>query len=122
MKQGRVKMAIIHQSLGNAVIDKKTKKLLKKLMKQKPSKPIVSLMYEPRVRYSEDGESVTEYGWVDPEDYTDEEIQEYFDEQWKHVNWPAQWDCSGQLFTVCIDWHRNPNGMISYVHHMALDV
>lgn len=122
MKQGRVKTAIIHQSLGNAVIDKKTKKLLKKLTKQKPSASIVSLLDEPRRLFSEDGEGVTEYGWCDPENCTDEEIQEYFDEQWKHVHWPAQWDCSGQLFTVGINWHRNPNGMISYVHHMALDV
>lgn len=122
MRQGRVQRAIIHQSFGDVVIDKKTKKLLKKLMKQTPSKPIVSLMDEPRVHYSENGESVTEYGWVDPENCTDEEIQEYFDDQRRYVHWPAQWDCSGQLFTVCIDWKRNPNGMVSYVHRMALDV
>lgn len=122
MKQGKVQRAIIHQSFGDAFLDKKTKKLLGHLMKQKPSKPIVSLMDEPRVHYSEDGESVTEYGWVDPENCTDEDIQEYFDDQRRYVNWPAQWDCSGQLFTVCIDWKRNPNGMVSYRHRMARDV
>lgn len=122
MRQGRVQRAIIHQSFKDAVIDKKTKKLLKRLMKQQPITPIVSLMDAPRVHYSEDGESVTEYGWVDPEDCTDEEIQEYFDDQRRYVNWPAQWDCSGQLFTVCIEWMRNSNGMVSYRHHMALDV
>lgn len=122
MRQGRIQRAIIHQSFGDVVIDKKTKKILKRLMKQKPNKPIVSLMDAPRVHYSEDGESVTEYGWVNPENCTDEEIQEYFNDKYRYINWPAQWDCSGQLFTVGIDWKRNPNGMVSYTHTMALDV
>jgi hypothetical protein len=122
MRQGRVQRAIVHQSFGDVVIDKKTKKLLKHLMKQKPSKPIVSLMDEPRRMYTANGESITEYGWCDPEGCTDEEIQKYFDEQHLKVNWPAQWDCSGQMLTVSINWKRNPNGMVSYVHCMALDV
>ena len=95
MRQSRVQRAIIHQSFRDVVIDKKAKKLLKHLMKQKPSKP---------------------------ENCTDEEIQEYFNDKYQYINWPAQWDCSGQLFTVGIDWKRNPNGMVSYTHTMALDV
>jgi len=122
MRHSRVQRAIIHQSFRDAVIDKKAKKLLKYLMRQQPAAPIVSLMDKPRVKYSDDGESVTEYGWVDPDGCNDEEIQEYFDDQHKYVSWPAQWDCSGQLFTVCINWMRNSNGMVSYIHHMALDV
>lgn len=122
MRQGRVQRAIIHQSIGCVVIDERAKKLLKKLMNQKPCATIVSLMDEPRRMYAANGESIAEYGWCDPEGCTDEEIQKYFDEQRLKVNWPTQLDCSGQMFTVSIDWKRNPNGMVSYVHRMALDV
>lgn len=32
------------------------------------------------------------------------------------------YDCTGQPITLWIDWHRNPSGLISYVHHIGIDV
>ena len=122
MKHSEFQRAFIQQSFKDAVFNKETKRVLKRLMKQQPSMPITSLLDDPRIRYSEDGTSAIEYGWVDPNGCTDEEVKEYFDDQRKVVDWPVQWDCSGQLFTVCINWMRNSNGMISYIHRMAVDI
>lgn len=122
MKHSEFQRAFIRQSFKDAVFNKETKRVLKRLMKQQPSMPITSLLDDPRIRYSEDGTSAIEYGWVDPNGCTDEEVKEYFDDQRKVVDWPVQWDCSGQLFTVCINWMCNSNGMISYIHRMAVDI
>lgn len=71
---------------------------------------------------TECGEYWKEYGLCEfPDDYTDKEIQEYlYEELWMSIHSP--YDCTGKAFTICIDWHRNPNGMVSVIHHIGLDV
>lgn len=59
-------------------------------------------------------------GMFDPMDDTDEELQEWFDEMRIVIN--SDYDCTGRAFTRYISWHRNPNGMVSYVHALGLDV
>lgn len=83
----------------------------------------VSLLDERRTHWDEDGQGCKEYGFLEADDATDEEIHCWLhDNLARRVNWPAQWDCSGQLFTISIDWHRNPCGYISFVHTMGVDV
>lgn len=60
------------------------------------------------------------FGFVDPEDATDEEIQDYFDDMRVVINSP--YDCTGRAFTSSLTWHRNPSGLVSYVHRMAVDI
>lgn len=59
-------------------------------------------------------------GILDPEDATDEELREYFDGMRVVIDSP--YDCTGRAFTSHISWHRNPCGLVSYVHAMAVDV
>lgn len=104
--------------LGN----KLAKKILRKIYNQGVPQAPTSLCDDLRIRYDEDGEGWKEYGFFDPEDYSDEEINERL---YETIGRPYQWreyDCTGQAFTYWIHWHRCPNGMISVVHRVCLDV
>ena len=98
-----------------------------------------SILEAERVRFT-DSESWKWYGFIlpseivydfDPEatptewdaylDLTDEEINEWIGEN-MFVRIFSDYDCTGRPFTTGITWHRNPCGLISYVHRMALDV
>lgn len=106
------------------IIGKLERRIIKRVMKCKePAKQIVSLLEDTRVRWDDDNMYCREYGFVDPEDASDKEIDEWLHDTFeRHVHWPAQWDCSGQLFTISIRWHRNPNGYVSFIHSMGVDV
>ena len=73
-----------------------------------------------RVHYSYDDEYWTEYGFLSGTDYSDEEVREIIDEMRYRICSP--YDCTGKPFTMWIDWHRNPSGLISFVHRVGLDV
>lgn len=111
----------------------KANRLLKKLFKQR-SYPAISPLTEcPRSRvktYYEDGtrkynyEGIVEFGFLPTAVWTcsDREIATYCDEYIaRKVSYPC-YDCSGQLFTSYISFHRNPNASVSFVNHMYLDV
>lgn len=68
----------------------------------------------------DDNENWYYIGIMDPENDTDAEIQEYFDDMVVEIH--SDYDCTGRSFTRYISWHRNPNGMVSYVHAMTIDV
>lgn len=92
-----------------------------------------------RVRYDDDGESWMVYGYIMPSDIlhhfanrkdhdwgdylslTDDEVQEFVDECMT-VRIFSDYDCTGKAFTRWIDWHRNPCGLISFVHAMSVDL
>ena len=64
---------------------------------------------------------VYEYGFLSRRtDLTDEEIEELVEDMRMVINSP--YDCTGQRFTRYISTHRNPNGLVSFVHAMGLDV
>lgn len=102
--------------------EKAWRKFLKKWEGQRPAKEILPLMDEKRRHYDEDGEGLTEYGFLPDRfsNWTDEDLKEYFDDCWVRIYSP--YDCTGKLFTCNIKWHRNPCGRISYQHYMELDV
>ena len=103
--------------------DPKFRRLAKLLYKQKPAPEILSLSEEPRIGdYHRDYDAFTEYGFL-PEKcnaWSDDAIDEYVDDLRERVTSP--YDCSGQRFTHWITWHRNPNGRISVVHRLGIDV
>lgn len=105
------------------------KYLMKKEYKEchgycKPPKPIPPLWDGTIPRHHcdpDDYESWVEYGFiVNSEDWTDEDVREWVDEEWVRVTSP--YDCSYQTFTNGIHWHRNPCGLISYQHYKSIDV
>lgn len=103
-------------------MDKREKRILKHFLKKKPARPVVSLLDDSRVYYWNDGESFAEYGFLPSRmsEWTDEEIEEYISDLWEYIRSP--YDCTGKRFTTGIDWHRNPNGRISCVHHFSIDI
>lgn len=106
----------------NARQEKVLRYVLKRAYKGKQAKKTLPLLEEPRVAYEEnDWETAYEYGFLSHRtDLTDEEIQELKDEMRLVICSP--YDCTGKRFTRYIDTHRNPSGLVSYVHCMGLDV
>lgn len=104
---------------------KKQAKICKKILKghSKAARPIPSLMEEPRCAYKNDefDSDLIEYGFLSHRtDLTDEEIEELKEGMRLVIRSP--YDCTGKLFTEWITVHKNPSGLVSYVHHMGLDV
>lgn len=65
------------------------------------------------------GESVREFWFEDFGDWTDEELEDYTRDL--IVRNPYPWDCSGLMVTYGLTWHRNPSGLISFVHWRVRD-
>jgi hypothetical protein len=63
-------------------------------------------------------EGIIKYGFLG--DVTDEEASEITESM--SFGTGVSYDCSGRLFTFLIYWHRNPDGNVSYIHHMRLDI
>lgn len=96
------------------------KKALSRYYKKKhPSLYVCpSLMDCPRVCYRDEEHSI-EYGFFKG-DYTEEDFDWLTDDLWLYPS--TLYDCTGKLFTISIKLHINPNGKVSYVHYMGLDV
>lgn len=106
-------------------MNKKEKRLLKKFFKTEQAKPTLSLREDKRTYCADDDyDGYVEFGFIprDTFEWTDEAVKEWLRE---YVSIPyrhSQYDCTGQLFTAWIDWHRNPCGLISFVHRVSIDV
>lgn len=124
------------------MLTKRTKRLVKKLAMGERGQRFDRLAdsLQVRERTHADGETWVDYGFILPEDIifdfdpdvtptewdayldlTDEEINEWIRDNME-VNIYSAYDCTGGAFTRWIDWHRNPCGLISYQHHMGLDI
>lgn len=105
---------------------KKEKRKLRLLFKQHQPLPILPLRECTRVRNQyDDAPDVLEYGFLPQDcltDWEDDEIDEFFKEYVRIEYIPSPYDCTGQAFTNWIHWHRNPDGVISYVHSIGVDV
>ena len=101
-------------------------RIFKKLFKQKPKPEIASLSVAPRCRYMyENDPDMVEYGFLPFEDMTeweDEEVEEYIREEIRLYARATPYDCTGDLFTWMCNWHRNPNGRISYQNYIGMDI
>lgn len=107
-------------------LTKETKRLWKKSYKSiegrraKDDPLRLPLWAKDRIRWDDDGEGWREYGISDAmRSWTDNEVREYFDEH-RYVIY-SDYDCTGRPFTQWVDWHRNPDGSVSYVHQVGLD-
>ena len=104
-------------------LTKRTKRLIKRLCKRDclaSSDPLLrSLGERKRIRWDENGEGWREYGIEHMEDWSDEAVSGYFNSCQVVIR--SDYDCTGRPFTQWIDWHRNPDGSVSYVHKLALD-
>ena len=92
---------------------------LKYMRKQKPRKPTKSLQDDWHLIGDESGDHWTEFGFFEVGDMTDEEIEEHVEGMRERVSSP--YDCSGQVFTLWIEWHRNPCGWVSVIHRKGID-
>lgn len=100
------------------------KSALKDAFNQRPFTPQPSLFgcnWE-RYRHANTEDGYIEYGYITlhGELYTDEELQDEIDRMTVSIN--TMYDCSGELFTYSIRYHRNPCGAVSFVHEMHLDI
>ena len=115
-------MGLFDDEMGREAV-KKHKKLFRKLFNQKPAPEVLPLTEKPRCGNYED-EYYSEYGFL-PQNtaaWSDDEIREYIDEYIRIPSWWSPYDCTGKPLTCWIDWHRNPCGLVSYVHRIGLDV
>ena len=106
---------------------KQQKRILSRIMNKGQASPKqlleVPLSDDSRWLYDKNSEGVTEFGFVEVDDETDEEIDEWFRENvWRRIPSHMFWDCTGCLFTWSLSWHRNPNGLVSFVNRMSYDV
>ena len=109
------------------VLTRKQKRFLSRLLNKGEAYPQELLEFPitgERRRLCIDGDTVCEYGLLGfDEDWTDEEIGEWFEEHMaiRIPSW-MYWDCTGCAFTQDIRWHRNPCGLVSFVHRIGYDV
>lgn len=105
-------------------LGKREKRIIGKMYRQSPWRGIRSLMDEERIGdVSEDGIYFSEYGFL-PEKmnkYSDEEIAEWINENMREEI-RSPYDCTGLRHTYWIHFHRNPCGLISYVHSLGIDL
>lgn len=117
-------------TLGNGEVIELTReqeKALRKILKEDYKRNHGGVMREVkpltkahRIRVDEDGEHWTEYGLFNGRGLTDEDIEEIMDSYRYIVRSP--YDCTGLPTTCWITWHRNPTGLISYIHCVTLDL
>ena len=123
MRQKRIKRYINHHGADEIAMQMLDNLINKRVYKQKDDYKVPSLLDDWHIHYNnEDAETWVEYGLFNPPDnLTDREITEcLYDEFEMRICSP--YDCTGKAFTMWIDWHRNPNGMISVIHYKGLDV
>ena len=100
------------------------RKVMRKIHNQGMARKIKPLSMESRCYFNDDDyESFTEYGFLPMhlEEYSDAEIEAWIDEEMV-MEIRSPYDCTGKQFTKWIDWHRNPSGMISFIHRIGIDV
>ena len=95
------------------------KHVLRKHFNQGAPRKATPLSVSPRIR-CDVGDYWVEYGFFDGTDWTDDEVQAHIDAMRYVIRSP--YDCTGLAFTLWIDWHRNPSGLISYRHYKGLDI
>ena len=100
---------------------RENKKVVGHMFSQGVPEPMYgSLSHCTRVCY--DDEVCTEYGILDPNDFEGglDEVVDILEHE-KVFN-TSPYDCTGRFYTAYQLVHVNPTGLVSFVHHMVLDV
>lgn len=100
---------------------RKNRKSISRLFNQGVPEPMYgSLLEYSRVCYED--EACTEYGILDPKNFDGgiDEIVEILENE-KVIN-TSPYDCTGRFYTAYQLVHVNPTGLVSFVHHLVLDV
>lgn len=71
--------------------------------------------------YGEDGKDYRILVVEDPDDWTDEEIEEYIMDAVGYPPINSPYDCTGKRFTAWTSWSRQPVGIVM-IHIWGLDV
>lgn len=71
--------------------------------------------------YGEDGKDYRILPVSDPDDWTDEEIEEYIMDEVGYPPICSPYDCTGKRFTAWTSWSRQPIGIVM-IHCWGLDV
>ena len=122
MNRKRIKRYINKHGIDDVALAMLDHNIYKNIYKNKDDYKMPSLIDDWHVKYDDDGDCWTEYGLCELSDeYTDMEIEKYLYEELA-LKIFSPYDCTGTAFTMWINWHRNPNGMISIIHHKGLDV
>lgn len=119
-------LQVIAQECAEDIIERTGVKHYRDMMKKwykkidRQSGQIKAPLYAcDRTRYT-DWDSRKDYGFFVGTGWTDDEIREEIEAMTIRVNSP--YDCTGRPFTITINWHRNPSGLISYVHWIGYDI
>lgn len=100
---------------------RKNRKSISRLFNEGIPEPMYgSLLEYTRICY--DDEAYTEYGIMDPKNFDGgmDEIVEILENQ-KVIN-TSPYDCTGRFYTAYQLVHVNQTGLVSFVHHLVLDV
>lgn len=119
MVEADKKRGLVSPNLSPKTMQALSNSVLKKIYNQGRKYPLPPLRCVPRTLYRGDDCYFFEYGFLRGE-WTDEEVKELMDKKRITINSP--YDCTGYAFTVYIDWHRNPNGSVSFVHCKGRDI
>jgi len=100
---------------------RKNKKAISRLFNQgMPEDRYISMLNG--VCYCYKDEACTEYGILDPKDFEGgmDEIVEMLQDQ--KILKTSPYDCTGLFYTAYQLVHINPTGLVSFVHHLVLDI
>lgn len=106
------------------MLSKKEKRLLKKMFRIKGEPMVMKSLSDDwhHVSRSNECDGWFEYGFFEDEpEMTIEELREEAYNAFGIPYRPTYYDCTGQTFTQYIRVHRNPNGLVSVVHRLAID-
>ena len=113
--------ALVRGYIDEMGLNRQTKKYLRSIFNQgEPEDKYISMLEGVRCCYED--EACTEYGILDPKDFDGgmNELLEWLEEQ--KVLKTSPYDCTGQFYTAYQLVHVNPTGLVSFVHHLTLDV
>lgn len=121
----------IFTGIKNKRDEKVVRKMYKKIIAERVRRESIgdpyqiSLMVKPR-KFVKLYDGYIEYGLYeldeDQKSLSDQELQELVYDEFAIPEWHSPYDCTGRPFTEFISVHKNPNGLVSIIHHVGYDV
>ena len=125
-KERQMILADIKRKNDEKVVRKILKRFVKNQLRDvKDSYEQKSLMDMPR-KYWESYDGYVEYGLYElteaQKNMSEKELRDLIYEEFAIPEWHSQYDCTGKAFTQFINFHKNPCGLVSIIHHVGFDV